>query len=225
MIFDIAKLNELLNIFGITIMYENNTISFIDNKTNYLMKPYYIEKENDKNKEKVSGDATEILDGFPFCLDADSRRYELDIKMEDDKFFVDSITRTEMKDPSVYEECSIKFNDTLFGLNEKIYKKEEGKENIILSDIRYAAREIDKVSSNSYLGLISVKDVQDETYYEMWFDQNILVSDNVNGMDKEKAMILIDYSRVFKSTIDVLCPKLFENYNNISKEETTTFNH
>lgn len=132
---DYNRLSELLNSFGLSLKIENGNAIFVDVETNSPMKSYIVYKEGFADQEvKYVTDANILLSSYPFYLENENKYFRLKIFAKNENIEVYEITKTERKEPHLYESSELKTDRRTYTLEETTYKKhtrENGLENIV----------------------------------------------------------------------------------------------
>ena len=146
---DYNGLSELLNSFGLSLKVENGSAIFLDVETNSPMKSYVVYKEGfaDQKVEYIS-DANKLLNGWPFYLETENKYFRMNIGVKDENIKVYEITKTERKEPHLYESSELKADRRTYSLEETTYRRhtrEDGTEYLsrdLISNVRFGAFEI-----------------------------------------------------------------------------------
>ena len=146
---DYNRLSELLNAFGLSLKVENGNAIFVDGETNTPMKSYVVYKEGfaDQSVEYTT-EANKLLNGWHFYVDAENKHFRLNIAVSEDTIKVYEITKTERKEPHLYESSELKTERRTFTLEETTYRRhtrEDGSEYLgrdFISNVSFGANEI-----------------------------------------------------------------------------------
>lgn len=220
---DYSRLNELLNAFGLSLKVENGNAIFVDGETNTPMKSYVVYKEGfaDQSVEYTT-EANKLLNGWPFYVDAENKHFRLNIAVRQDNVKVYEITKTERKEPHLYESSELKTDRRTYTLEETTYRRhtrEDGSEYLsrdFISNVSFGANEI----TDSREGGIVIH--TDNKRADVWFKKDTTTGEitpdfrdeDFEEISQQEATQLIEQSRIFKDTMQILCPKLAESYSN-----------
>ena len=221
---DYNGLSELLNSFGLSFRTENGNAVFVDVETNLPMESSVVYKEGFADqKVEVTSDANKLLNGYPFYLKNESKYFKLNIGISDENINVFEITKTEIKEPHLYESCSLKKNSTFsYSVEEMTYRnhtREDGTEYAscdFISNVKFTVNDIRDTRAG---GLIVKKDNKSAN---IWFKKNEPTGEitpdfrdeDFEEMSLQEATESIEQSKVFKSTIGILYPTLADSYAN-----------
>lgn len=220
---DYNGLSELLNSFGLSLKVENGSAIFLDVETNSPMKSYVVYKEGfaDQKVEYIS-DANKLLNGWPFYLETKNKYFRMNIGVKDENIKVYEITKTERKEPHLYESSELKTDRRTYSLEETTYRRhtrEDGTEYLsrdLISNVRFGAFEI----TGAREGGIVIH--TDNKRADICFKKNAATGEIIpdfrdedfEEISQQEAIELIEQSRIFKDTMRTLCPILAENYSN-----------
>lgn len=224
------KLIELLNNFGLSLTIEGDNAIFTDIETDTPMKSYVgYKKGYADQKVEYTADTKTLLNGWPFYVENENKMYQINILNKEDELEIFEITKTERTEPHVYEETSLIC--TIFGafsFDKTIYEKhlKNGHETLggeMLSHIRFFARETDY--DNRWSTIVTSFPVcgANRKKNEMFFAKNpetdemtyVADENTPKTMSDEEAIQLIEQHQLFKDTLNIFCPILAENYENI----------
>lgn len=225
---DYNRLSELLNSFGLSLKIENGNAIFVDIETNSPMKSYVVYKEGFADQEvKYITDANILFNGYPFYLGNENKYFRLNIFAKNENIKVYEITKTERKEPYLYESSELKGDRRGYILEETTFRKstrEDGTEYFdrdFISDVEFGVSEIDgsrgggiiiHTDNNKSAGIYFKKDV---TTGEIVPD---IREEDFVEISQQEATQLIKQSRVLEDTMRILCPTLADNY---SKAKTS----
>lgn len=220
---DYNRLNELLNSFGLFLKIENGSAIFVDVETNSPMKSYVVYKEGlaDQSVEYIS-DTNILLNGWPFYLEAENKHFKLNISVNGENIKVYEITKTERKEPHLYESSELKTDRRTYILEETTYRRhtrEDGTEYLsrdFISNVRFGANEI----TDAREGGIVIH--TDNKRADICFKKNATTGEitpdfrdeDFEEISQQEATELIEQSRIFKDTMKTLCPTLAKSYSN-----------
>ena len=224
--FDFDKLNELLNIFGLSLRIENGCCFFTDIETGIELSPYiYLECYG----KEYTNDAETLLNSYSFYLKTRNKVYELGICARKDTFIVGSIYKREMVEPDFCEEIHLKSDNRECKLKEKTYNYDENACPRVtnFNEVNFSTSElIDPAQS-----VITIKNPDFSRYTELWFDKNkntgeiyLMNTSELDTISQEDAISLIEQSRMFKDVMRLFSPKTLEGYTN-SKGAVLTRNN
>lgn len=220
---DYNRLSELLNAFGLSLKVENGNAVFVDVETNTPMKSYVVYKEGFADqKVEYTTEANKLLNGWPFYVDAENKHFRLNIAVREDNIKVYEITKTERKEPHLYECSELKTDRRTYTLEETTYRRhtrEDGSEYLsrdFISNVSFGANEITDAreggivihTDNKRADVCFKKDVSTGEITPDFRDEDF------EEISQQEATQLIEQSRVFKDTMRILCPTLADSYLN-----------
>ena len=229
---DYNRLSELLNSFGLSLKIENGNAIFVDVETNSPMKSYIVYKDGfaegfADQEVKYITDANILLNGYPFYLENENKYFRLNIFAKNENIEVYEITKTERKEPHLYESSELKGNRRGYILEETTFRKatrEDGTEYFggdFISNVKFGVSEIDGSRGG---GIIIHTDNNESA--SIYFKKDVTTGEIVPDIREEdfveisqqEATQLIKKSRVLKDTMRIFCPILADNY---SKAKTS----
>jgi len=221
---DYNKFEKLLNVYGISSKIEKDNITFYDMETNEVMNGESLVSNSKTTKVSELFNVNNDPFEFNFSISNGKKIFIGEVYYEDNLFTVKQFDYQKEINPNIddttsYEHIIANVYENTFYIYEQEYDKTEAGEAInYTADFAYGAgkRDSKKKANKEKYYHIEVVDKLNKKGYQMKFDiNNMNMYEEVGFMNKDEAMSLIDSSKVFKKSMDVLCESLSSEYENV----------
>lgn len=217
------ELNELLNLFGVSLRLEGSNAFFYDTDTNLQMTSHVYFEHLGK---EFTSDVTTLFNGYPFYLGNETKKLKLNILIREKNIRVYEITKKEEIEPHLYEEYSLRGEWKSFVLDEDYYRadlREDGTE--------YPVRKEDCLSSVKFVadkrqgGWMLVD--KDKKWAELSFEKNKETGEvtfdfhdcGPEETNQQEVFGIIEQSGKFKDILNVCFPKLANKYSSVKSND------
>ncbi|MBR5662255.1 MAG: hypothetical protein IKX00_01225 [Bacilli bacterium] len=218
MTFDLNELNNVLNVFGVSLEIKDDVAIFIDNKSNSIMESYIVCKEGFADQERHNAaDTKTLFNGYPFYIKTKDLFLKLSIYRSKDKFMLTNISKVETIEPHKYEYTEMHVYGRSYELNEYTWVadlRKDGSEYLSGKTISLTSFHVLE-PINQRFGRIQITNGKKKT--AICYGKDIKTGEikpyaDFDQISKNNCKKLIDESRVFKETLKIFCPIVSSYY-------------
>jgi len=216
--FDLNELNNILNIFGVSLEIKDGVAIFIDNKTNSIMESYIVCKEGFADQEKHNtADIKTLFNGYPFYIKTKGILLKLSIYCSKDKYMLTKINKIETIEPHKYEYTEMQVYGRSYELDEYTWVadlRNDGSEYLSGKTISLTSFRVLE-PTNQRFGLIQISNGKRKT--AICYGKDIKTGEiqpyaDFDQISRDDCMKLIKRSRAFKETLRIFCPTVSSYY-------------